>query len=273
MISNATVYSFIIAAIFTLVLPIAILVAAAAKKRVEGLPLLAGAAAFFLSQIVLRIPILNAFSGQEWFRSFAEYYVPFILIISLSAGIFEESARLGGALLLKKLSLSEGMSEEGARLGGELSQKRNRGFKDIVSFGIGHAFCEVIIMVGFTHINNVVLCMAINGSAGTLAEAFPPDVLEAAAAQLAAVDSFHVYLGIIERISAVMFHIFATILVFKGVNEENLQYYVLAILAHTMFNFIGVFLASYAGLVISEAAILVMAIAAGYYVVKKYPRK
>jgi len=247
MISNSTVIAFVIAAIFTLLLPIVILIVLGVKKKINGIPLFLGAAAFFLSQIVLRIPLLSVISGQEWYRSFAEhYYIPLVFLVCLSAGLFEETARLGGALILKK----------------------RRRFKDIISFGLGHAFCEVIILIGLTHINNIVLCMTINDTSGALAAALPPETLQTATAQLTAVDPVYVYSGLLERFSAVIFHIFATILVFKGVIQKKMRYYGLAILAHTAYNFAGVMLSRYAEIVISEAALLIIALAAGFYAIK-----
>jgi len=247
MIPNSTVISFVVAAIFTLLAPIAIIIVLAVKKRINGLPLLFGALAFSLSQVVLRIPLLSFLSGQEWFIRFQIlYYIPFILLISLSAGLFEESARLGGALLLKK----------------------RRSFKDIISFGLGHGLCEVILLVGFSHLSNTILCLTINSDAGVNTTAIPAQMIEMAVFQLAAVNPVHVYLGIMERFSAVLFHIFATVLVFKGVIDKKKRYYVIAIAAHTMFNFIGIVLTQYAGVYIGEAAILLMGLSAGGYVLK-----
>ena len=246
MISNAIFYAFVVAALFTLLLPVVILVILGAKKKINGLPLLVGALAFFLSQIVLRMPLISAFSGQAWYQDFAKNFIPFVLFLSLSAGLFEESARLGGALLLKK----------------------HRSFKDAISFGLGHAFCEVIVLIGISHVNNVILCTVINGDGGGLAAALPPEILEAAANQLTAVNPAHVYLALLERVSAVILHIFATVLVFKSVTERKWYFYVLAIAAHTIFNFTGVLLANFVGAVIAEAALLAMALAAGYYIIK-----
>ena len=77
MISNSTVLAFVFAAIFTLILPIAFIIILGVKKKISGLPLLLGAVAFFLSQIILRIPLLNVLSGQDWYRNFAEHhYIP-----------------------------------------------------------------------------------------------------------------------------------------------------------------------------------------------------
>lgn len=247
MISNSVFFAFVSAAIFTLLLPIALLIILGVKKKINGLPLLVGAIAFFLSQIVLRLPIISAFSGQEWYINFAEnYYIPFVLLLCLSAGLFEESARLGGVLILKK----------------------HRTFKDAISFGLGHALCEVIALIGISHINNIVLCMLINDTGGGLTAVLPSEILETAAIQLAAVNPAHIYWGLLERFSTVIFHIFASVLVFRGVIEKKWYLYVLAIASHTVFNFIGVILANFAGIAITEVVVLVIALAAGYYTIK-----
>jgi len=246
MISSSVFFAFILASVFTLIVPVAILVFLGVKKKIAGLPLLVGALAFFISQIVLRLPLMSVLSGQLWYRAFAANLIPYVLVLSLSAGLFEESARLGGALLLKK----------------------HRSFKDVLSFGLGHAFCEVILLVGFTHISNIVLCVIANGANGALAATLPAGILETAAAQLAAVAPAHIYLGIVERFSATLLHLFATVLVFKGVLEKKWYFYALAVAAHTLFNFIGVILTNFAGVVVAEAALLAMALAAGYYILR-----
>jgi len=244
MIANATITAFGVAAIITLLVPIVILIALAIKRKISGLPLLLGAVAFFVSQIVLRMPILSALSGQEWYIALTKNFILLALFLSLSAGLFEETARLSGALLLKK----------------------RRSYKDIISFGLGHAFCEVIVLIGVSQISNLVLCMVINSGSGTL----PTETLEIAIVQLTATNPAHVYWGLLERFSAVIFHLFATMLVFKGVIEKKWGYCVLAVVAHTTFNFAGVVLVKYAGIVVSESVLLVMAVAAGFYVIKQH---
>ena len=246
MISMSTIAAFVIAAVCTLALPIVLLIVLGVKRKINGLPLLLGAVAFFLSQIVLRIPMLNMLSGQSWYMDFMGYLIPFVLFLSLTAGIFEESARLGGALILKK----------------------RRTFKDIISFGLGHGICEAILLIGLTHINNSVFSIAINDTSGAMATAIGNGMLESVRPILMAVNPFHVYLGILERFSAVVFHIFATVLVFKGVIEKKWLYYILAIAAHTVFNFASVIVGHYAGVLSSQVVLLIMAVIAGMYVMK-----
>jgi uncharacterized membrane protein YhfC len=91
--------------------------------------------------------------------------------------------------------------------------------------------------------------------------------MESVTPLLLAAEPFHVYLGILERFSATLFHIFATVLVFRAVIERKWHYAALAVAAHTLFNFIAALLMRFTGIVITEAALLVMALAAGYYVI------
>lgn len=246
MIPSSTINAFVVSAIFTVLVPVVILIVLGIRKKISVLPLLVGAGAFFISQFVLRVPLLNALSTQGWYQDFTKLYLLYVLALSLSAGLFEESARLGGAALLKK----------------------HRRFKDVISFGLGHAFCEVILLVGFTHINNIVLCVIANDTSGTLSASLPAETLETAIAQLADVNSVHIYFGILERFSAVLFHIFATVLIFKGIVSKKWRYYPLAIAAHMLFNVSGVLTAHYTGIIASEVLMLALALVTGWYVLK-----
>lgn len=244
MVSTPIILSFVISAICMIAVPAVVLIVLGVKRKISGFPLLVGAGAFFLSQLVLRIPLLDILSLQGWFQTFEARYFPYVLVLAFSAGLFEESARLGGAVLLKK----------------------KRSFKDIISFGLGHAFCEAIILLGLAHVNNIILCVMINN--GEAATIFPAETLDLLVTQLAALNPMEVYLGILERLAAVVFHLFATLLVFTGVKRKKIHYYFLALLAHTGFNLTGVLLARFIGVIVAEIALLLLAVAMGYYVIK-----
>ncbi|MDR2889608.1 MAG: YhfC family intramembrane metalloprotease [Lachnospiraceae bacterium] len=244
MISNVTIFSFAIAAVITLLLPIIIIIIMALKRKITLLPLLIGFAAFFLAQIVIRIPLLGILSGQSWFQTMAGQFFPYALFMCFTAGLFEESARLGGALFLKK----------------------KRSYTDAISFGLGHAFCEVLILIGLSHVNNLFIAIAVNnGSAKTI---LPPEMVETITAQMLSINPIDIYWGLLERVSAVLFHIFATVLVFQGVVKKKPYYYLLAIFAHTLFNLIALLLLNHAGIVLSESALFIAALAALAYVIK-----
>lgn len=247
MISNALTAAFAIAAVCTVLVPVILLIVLGVLKKISLKPLFLGTAAFFVSQVVLRIPIINALSAQSWFQSFsAQNAVLYAVLLSLTAGLFEESARLGGAMILKK----------------------QRSFKDVISFGLGHGLCEVILLVGFSYVSNALLCFIINGSAEQALNILPAETLETAVLQLGSINPVNVYWGVFERISAVLFHIFATMLVFKGViRGKTLRYVLLAIAAHTVFNLSGVLLGSYISVTVSEIVMMALALAGGVYVV------
>ena len=72
MIPVETIIAFGISSFFTLLFPIILMIVLVAKQKIAPRPLLIGMLAFFVSQILLRIPILNVLSMQSWFLSFAQ---------------------------------------------------------------------------------------------------------------------------------------------------------------------------------------------------------
>lgn len=246
--------AFIIAIFFELLLPVILLIVLGVKRKIRGTPLLLGFVSFFLTQIVLRLPLLNLVAATDGYRSFAVAQ-PFLLalLLALSAGIFEESGRLAGALFYRK----------------QLS------FQNVLSFGLGHGLCEVILLVGFTQINNLMLSVFINsGLSG--AAVLPADQMATIQAQLMAVTPPEVYAGIVERFSAVFFHLFATTLVFYGMAKKNLLYYLAAIGAHAIFNLTSYIMQLGVNYWILEGVLLILGTAGLVFVYKvkdKFPHK
>ena len=245
MIPSSVVFSFVIAAIFTSVVPIVIIIVLGIRRKISALPLLCGTAAFWLSQFKLRMPLISMLSEQSWYQGFAAQFFVYVLFLSFSAGLFEESARLGGAFLLKN----------------------HRSYKDIISFGLGHAFCEVILITGLANITNAFICLSLNS--GSAAYFMSPEQTEAVSAWLSDINTAEIWLGILERFSAVVFHIFATMLVFTGAVKKKIRYYLLAVLIHTLFNFAAVLTAYFAGTAASEAMLFIAASVMGFYVLKQ----
>ncbi len=247
-VSSSVFAAFIFAAIAEIAVPILLLVILGMKKRINPKPLFFGFGAFFVSQLCLRIPILQVLGTQSWFKEFALNTIPYLVVLSFTAGLFEESARyLCAGCFLKK----------------------NRSFRDAVSFGLGHGFCEVILLTGMAQINNITYSIMINN--GTLEKAVPAAVASQVIAAMQSATAAVVYLGVLERVSAVLFHIFASVLIFKGVNDRKPVYYLLAILAHTVFNIAGVALTKYVNMWVGEAVMLILALAALLLVFKMKP--
>lgn len=244
--------AFVVGFLFTFLLPMGLVVVLLIKRKVTWLPLLMGAGTFFVSQIVLRLPLLSILATMPWWQAFSTHLVPFVLVVALSAGLFEESARLGGALLLKERT----------------------SYRDIISFGLGHGLCEVIMIVGMTHINNLIFSMAItdpNAFGGVMA-LLPAETLETIAVQLAPANPLDVFAGILERVGAVLFHIFAAFLIYRGViRHQKARYFTLAVIAHTAINFAVVMLARATGTWVTTAIIVLLGAAAAWYAWQQRP--
>lgn len=253
--SGVQVASFAIAAFCALVLPVALLIVLGALKKIRLAPLALGFVSFFASQMVLRIPLLQLLAAAGALDAIAANTVLYAVVVGgLSAGLFEETARLAGAAILKN----------------------QRTWKDMVSFGLGHGLCEVMLLTGMTHVNNLLLCAALSdpaGPLGVLLAGVDSATLDLVAGQLAAATPGLVALGLLERVSAVLFHLFATSLVFTAVLRRKPLWYFAAVAAHTLFNAVAVLLAGF-GLVATELALLALGLCGGGYVLaarRKWP--
>lgn len=126
-------------------LPVAILVYFVVKKRVRVLPFMTGAATFFISQMMLRVPILQFLTASvPAVPAFAASQPAlFSLLIGLSAGVFEEVGRFVAMRMVKT----------------------HRGHKNAVAFGLGHGGIEAFMIMGINY-----LLITITGSFGLLDE-------------------------------------------------------------------------------------------------------
>lgn len=126
-----------LAAIFNIAvaigLPLAAFIYMLIRRRKQLLPFFVGAAAFAISQVLLRIPLLKWLSGFSWFTAFAQNNTIFyIILLSLSAGIFEETARW----LCMKYALRRTLHQA-----------------DGLAFGMGHGGFEAIYLLGIPMLN------------------------------------------------------------------------------------------------------------------------
>ena len=227
--------------------PVVFLIVLGVRRRLSGAPLALGFASFFVSQVVLRIPLLGVLGTLPAFAAFAadSPYLYALLVGGLSAGLFEETARLGGALILKK----------------------RRAYRDAVSFGLGHGLCEVMLLVGFNYINLIVLSLMANTNAAALSALLGAETYEVLIAQLQSVTPVLVLWAVVERVSAVLLHMFNTVLVFRAVREKKAVFYFAALALHTVFNF-GATLLAPVSVAVCELVLLAAGLACGWGVLK-----
>jgi uncharacterized membrane protein YhfC len=212
MVSFGVMLGLSISLIICIALPVVPFIIMQAKKLRIGRAFLFGVLAFFISQIVLRFPLLQLIGQTFWFQTLTMNPVPYGLFLGITAGLFEEFARfLACGLLLR----------------------RNRRYVDAVAFGFGHGGIEAILLAGLPLLNSLIMIVALNK--GTLDSLVGPAQAETIAKQLSALTPLMSSLGGVERILAVCTHLGLSILVFTGfVKNKPWRYLLIAILLHAV---------------------------------------
>lgn len=248
MIENYVVTATAVTAFMTVIVPVITVIVLSIKKKLSPMPFFCGVGSFFISQVILRIPILQMLSRYEAYQSFVSTKIGLVIIGGLTAGLFEETARLAFAKFILKDKLS---------------------YKNTVSFGLGHGFCEMIILVGLNSVIYLIMMLLLNsGSLETaLSTSYSAENVSQITDLLTSFTAGSLYLSIIERCSAVMYHVFATTLIFEGINrKKTVQYYLLAILAHTLLNSIAVLIPN---VYVVEIVLLALTVTATVFTVKQ----
>lgn len=110
------------------IVPVGAMLLLMKKKPSIWVSFLVGMLAFVLSQIVLRLPLLDMLQGTLSFQFFAiRHPVLYILLLAFSAGLFEEFARYAGFLSIRK---------------------HHHSIYDALAFGLGHGGVEAMVLVG-----------------------------------------------------------------------------------------------------------------------------
>lgn len=146
MIPTATILACFITLFVSLILPVLILIGYCVKNKGQGIfsAWLLGAAGFLVTQMMIRLPLLNILSASSGFLAFAQAH-PFLyyLFLAFTAALFELVGRFTVARLL------------GA----------NRTFSRSLAAGLGHGGIEAMLLIGLTYVNNLIyLFMIRSGS-------------------------------------------------------------------------------------------------------------
>lgn len=177
-------------------IPAAGLVILMRQKAGAGKAFLCGMPAFVVSQLLIRIPVLQfILPNFAWFALLQLFPWRYGLFLGLTAGLAEETARWIAirCFLKEKVSLEHGLA-----------------------FGLGHGGIEAMLLVGPNMITGTVMVLA---GRSALFPADAADILTAGA----------------ERIFAIAFHMGASLLVMYGVRKKKaLRYWAAAVALHTV---------------------------------------
>jgi uncharacterized membrane protein YhfC len=167
----------------------------------------AGALVFFVSQIVLRFPWQVPLA--RWVYDHPEWLIPFLLVSSFTAGLFEECGRwLGYRYLVKGRTRPTG-----------------------VMFGPGHGGLEAILLAGLPLLGLLVAwLLAAQGSlpAGSM--------LESVRQRTTGLHFWKVQLATLERISALLLHVAFSLVVLQAAKRREIRWLILAIGLHVSVN-------------------------------------
>lgn len=129
----------ILSAVIAFVIPLLMLFYYIFNKKEMLKPFIVGVSVFFISQILLRLPLLTyVLANQNWYMKLSLNPYLYSIFLGLTAGIFEEVGRY---------------------IGFKYFLKNNKKYNDGLSFGFGHWGVEAFIIVG---INAVVLLFSPN---------------------------------------------------------------------------------------------------------------
>lgn len=197
-----------------------------------------GMLVFFLSQIVLRIPIVQltqAFFGQALQSSQLMLYTWF-LVLALTAGLVEEIGRyLGYRFLIKN----------------------DKTWEVGLMYGAGHGGIESMLLIGGLVLLGFINTLVLANPDPSLSN-LPPDQLaavEAVRQQIAALDWWAPLLGAYERIITVFFHIALSILVLQAFLRRSFMWVVYAIALHTLVNLVALVALPLVGFIWVEVAL------------------
>lgn len=137
------VISLVINVIICISIPLGVFIYILVKKRNYLKSYVIGALVFFITQICLRLPLINnvmvKFDSFNIFKSF--YPVAYIIFLGITAGVFEECGRY---------------------IGFKLTLKKHRRFGDGVAFALGHGGIEALLIAGISSLYNLIILLNLN---------------------------------------------------------------------------------------------------------------
>lgn len=243
--------SFCVAIALDVLLPVAGVLWARRRLGVDWKVIGVGALAFALSQLLTRAPLMQVvqYFLRDTLKASALAMHVWIAVSSITAGLFEETARL----IAFKFPL-----------------KDFRRWKDAVGFGLGHGGLEsALLIAGLATLGliNVIALSQMDLSTSPL----KPEQLEqvrAAKEQIAALRWWEPLLGAYERLMALILHVALSVLVLQRFVRGQRRWYWLAVGFHALANETAVLVARGIGAVAAEGAMTLVALLALWIILR-----
>lgn len=218
----------------SLVLPITLTVYICLRKQGYWRALLAGALCFTFFQMVTRIPLI------QYVLPKMEWYVTLAMSNPLLNILF--------------LAVTASLFEEiGRYIVMRLFLKKHQSINDALSFGIGHGGIEAVLLVGVTF---------------TLA------LFTQSPAMISQLTGATAFAAGVERLFTMAVHVGLSVMVMKSVREHKISFLLLALLIHTLIDFVPIYAMHIMGanLWIVEGMIGIAGIGLGWYSIYEFKR-
>lgn len=224
--TDEAITGLIIQCVLMIIIPVILFIVWKVKTHEKMLPVIIGAATWFLFAIILKLapayfllqadnPIAKTISGNIWYT---------MILAGVLAGVFEETGRF---IAFKTV----------------LRKYEHR--RSSISYGIGHGGFESIY-IGVQFLMFPIIGIMINSGMGDQITAGMDEAIKATAlAQIEGYASLTIpecLLGVFERIPSIVAHIAFSVLVFAAARDKKYVFlYPLVILIHAFFDFSTVF--------------------------------
>ena len=243
MVSTVSILMMFISLAAGIVLPLALFLFLRKKFKASPSVFLMGCVTWALFAVVLEGIFHRLILGSPLGAVIQGTTLYYAIYGGLAAGLFEETGRY----LIGKRLFKKGISDDANAL----------------MFGAGHGGLEAFYILVFGMISNLAVAFMINGGQSEVLLAGQPEeyasVLRSSFDALINTAPYMFLLGIIERIGAMALHVAFSVVVWFGIKNNKIGYYILAILMHAFVDAITVILAGAMGPELIEVILYIIA--------------
>lgn len=219
MVPITTILFLAISGIVCFALPIGLYIYLRKRYKTAFMPMIAGAITFFVFGIILKSIFTSIlFPTEESMQAILAVPFLYAVVFSALAGVFEETGRFVTFKMMKK---------------------NYNSVDNALAYGAGHGGIEAILLVGVSMFINMFIAITIGAlGAETIIEDLGTEVgdIRNVLYTFENTPSITFLYPAIERISAFVYHISASVLVYLSVSKNKIYYYLLAIVFHTILN-------------------------------------
>lgn len=228
LISNETIIYMIITIIICFGVPIAGVIIVSRKSKYMLGAFLAGSISFFVTQIVIRIPLVQLIMVNLDLKDTLLVNILISISLASTAALFESAGRLASMKWL-------------------MTEKR-RGYFAGISHGLGHGGIEAIMLVGLNYILYLVIGISMAKGDGAYAIIGSDEASIEAMNVIFSNEPIMFLMAGLERLFTMMFHVAMSLLIMEGFVKQKIgKYFVIVLICHTALDFSAVML-SYLGI-------------------------